>query len=92
MATPQRRMTIVCDVGALAGADVATVAALARLALVLRRHGLQIRLRGGSEDLRELIAFVGLGDALGVDAGGQTEQREQGLGVEEERQLGDFAP
>jgi ABC-type transporter Mla MlaB component len=89
MATPQRRTTIVCDVGALAGADIATVAALARLALVLRRHGLQICLHGVSDDLRELLVFVGVYDALCVEAGGQAEQREQRLGVEEERDFDD---
>jgi ABC-type transporter Mla MlaB component len=45
-------------------ADAVTVEALARLQLAARRHGCQIRLRGTSVELRELIAFMGLSDVL----------------------------
>ena len=64
---------------------------LARLQLATRRLGLQLRLRGASAELQELVAFVGLREALRVEAEGQTEQREQRLGVEEERELDDPA-
>ena len=41
-------------------ADAVTVDALARLQLVARRHGCQVRLRGASDELRELVGFMGL--------------------------------
>ena len=45
-------------------ADAVTVDALARLQLAARRHGCQVRLRGASPELRELLAFMGLADVL----------------------------
>jgi ABC-type transporter Mla MlaB component len=44
--------------------DAVTVDALARLQLAARRHGCQVRLRGVSNSLRELIAFMGLDAVL----------------------------
>jgi ABC-type transporter Mla MlaB component len=41
-----------------------TVDALARLQLAARRHQCQVRLRGASNELRALVAFMGLGDVL----------------------------
>lgn len=52
-----------CDVQGV-NADAVTVDALARLQLAARRRGCQVRLRGGSEELRELVAFMGLRDVL----------------------------
>jgi anti-anti-sigma regulatory factor len=72
-------------------ADAATVDALARLQLCARRRGLDIRLRGASGELRDLLALCGLGDVLRVEAGGQAEEREQGIRVEEEGELNDPA-
>jgi len=89
MSAPGPR-TIVCEVHALAP-DAITLDALARLQLTLSRLGLELCLRNPSTELQELIAFVGLGDVLRVEAGGQAEQREQSLGVEEERELDDPA-
>jgi anti-anti-sigma regulatory factor len=92
MATPRRR-TITCDVAALsAQPDAATIDALARLSLLMRRDGIEIVLRGASIELVELIAFVGLTDVLSVESHRQPEQRKQGLGVEEERELHDPPP
>jgi hypothetical protein len=89
MDRPHRR-TIICDVGALADRpDAAVVDALARLQLSLRRDGLEIELKGASPELLELLVFVGLADVLRVQACGQAEQREQGVRLEEERELGD---
>ncbi len=51
--------------------------------------GYELRLRGASDELIALIAFVGLDSVLRVDAGGQPEEGEQRLGVEEERELDD---
>jgi ABC-type transporter Mla MlaB component len=52
-----------CDVESVP-ADVVTVDALARLQLAAHRYGCQVRLRGASEELRELVAFMGLRDVL----------------------------
>jgi hypothetical protein len=45
-------------------ADAATLDALARLQLAACRCGFQVRLRGGSSQLRELIDFAGLDAVL----------------------------
>jgi hypothetical protein len=87
MSSPATR-TIACDVGGLRP-DAVAVDALARLQLHARRLGLDVRLHGGSSELQELLAFVGLQEVLGVETGGQAEEREERGGVEEERQLGD---
>ena len=50
---------VVCDVEAL-DASAVTVDALARLQLTAVRHGLEIRLRGASAELVELIGLMGL--------------------------------
>ena len=78
--------TIVCDVSAL-DPDALTIDALARLQLSSRRVGLEVRLRHASNELQELLAFVGLDEVLRLEAGRQPEQREQRVGVEEEREL-----
>ena len=54
---------VVCEVeGAVA--DAVTVEALARLGLAARRHGCQVRLRGASAELLELLEFMGLSEVL----------------------------
>ena len=53
----------VCDVSSVQ-VDAVTVDALARLQLGARRHGCQVRLRNPSDELRELLAFMGLRDVL----------------------------
>jgi hypothetical protein len=83
---PARQSTIICDVGAIAP-DVHAIDALARLQLAARRLGMELRLRHASGELQELVAFAGLRDVLRVEAGGQAEQGEERLGVEEEREL-----
>jgi hypothetical protein len=62
-------MEIVLDVSALAP-DLATVDALARL-----RRRQPLRLRGASQELRELIAFCGLAEALRVEGSHRLESR-----------------
>jgi ABC-type transporter Mla MlaB component len=52
-----------CDLRAVEP-DAVTVDALARLQLAARRHGCQVRLRGVSDELRELLALIGLADVL----------------------------
>ena len=87
---------VVFDVGALVDPDAVTVDALARLALTVRRLGCEIRLRHASVELHELLSFVGLRGALPLcvvlplGGRGQTEEREQGGGVEEEADPGDL--
>jgi ABC-type transporter Mla MlaB component len=80
---------VVCDVAALVHPDAGTVDALACLQLAARRLGCRLRLRRASVELQELLAFMGLGDELRLEVGRQTEEREQRLGVEKERELGD---
>ena len=77
---------IVVDGGVLR-ADVATLDLLARRQLAARRVGQRVLLRDPSLALRRLIAFAGLDEVLRVEPRGQAEQREEPLGVEEERQL-----
>jgi hypothetical protein len=72
-------------------ADLALVDALARLQLAARRSGYEIAVTRAPRDVVELIELAGLSDVLGVEAVGQPEQREQRLGVEEERELDDAA-
>jgi hypothetical protein len=57
------RETVVWDAGPLP-AEIATVDALARLALLARRNGVVIQLRRVSPELRELIELVGLSRTL----------------------------
>ena len=86
--TGPRPSTIVCDVGALVP-DALTIDTLARFQLTARRHGFEIRLRDASTELQDLLAFVGLRDVLRVETGGQPEEGEERVGVEEERELDD---
>ena len=90
---PPRR--VVCDVGELTVPDVSTVDALARLGLVARRRGLEVRLSRASPRLIELLALTGLLGVLVVngasrlEARWQPEEREQVGGVQEEGDPGD---
>ena len=52
-----------CDVCGVA-ADAVTVDALARLQVAARQHGCRVRLQRASDDLRDLVAFMGLRDVL----------------------------
>jgi ABC-type transporter Mla MlaB component len=84
-----------CDVSAVEP-DVVCVDALARLQLAARRRGCQARLRGASNELLELLDFIGMRDVLRIDLGlepqRQAEERENPRGVEEEGELDDAAP
>jgi anti-anti-sigma regulatory factor len=81
---------VVCDLGALVAPDARSVEALARLQLAARRLGCTLQLRRVSAELQELLAFMGLADVvLRVEVRRQAEDREQRLGVEEERELDD---
>jgi hypothetical protein len=62
-----RARTLSVDAAGL-DADAATLDALARLQLTACRCGFELRLRGTSTELRELIEFAGLDEALPEDA------------------------
>ena len=84
-----RPSQLVCDTSGLADPNIGTVADLARLHVAARRLDLDVVLRNASDALVELIAFVGLADVLRVEPRRQSEEREERLGVEEERELDD---
>jgi anti-anti-sigma regulatory factor len=89
---------VVCDVGGIVDADALTVDALARLQLAAQRSGRRVRLRNASPALRELLALVGLCDVVrlsadsGLQPGWQTEDGEEGRGVEEGGEPDDLSP
>lgn len=89
---------VVCDVGAILDPDIAAVDAVARLALTARRLDREIRWSHASTRLEQLLAFVGLYDAVGLgrglplESGGQAEERKHACGVEEEDDPADPAP
>ena len=88
---------VICDVTALTEPDLETVDALARLELAARRQGARLLLVEVCEDLRRLLAFSGLRDAvlveelLPLELQRETEQREKVRGVEEEARTDDPA-
>jgi ABC-type transporter Mla MlaB component len=61
---PAGRVVVDWDIAGLP-ADVATVETLARFQLDARRAGHTLRLRNATTEFVELIALLGLGDALG---------------------------
>jgi anti-anti-sigma regulatory factor len=79
----------VCDLRGVA-ADCVTVDALARLHLAARRAGVELRLRHESVELRELLVLTGLNGVLSLEPRREPEEREDLLGGEEERELGDL--
>jgi hypothetical protein len=81
------RALVRCDVRSVP-ADALTVDALSRLQLVARRRGAELLLANASAELAKLVDFIGLGDVFVVE--GQAEQREEALGVEEEREADDL--
>jgi anti-anti-sigma regulatory factor len=88
---PREVPAIVCDVGALEDPDLCAVELLARLHLTALRGGCRVRVRNACPELAELLAFAGLDEVLGLEARRQPEEREERVGVEEERELGDSA-
>lgn len=55
------------DVRGLDRADAALVDALARFYLALKQAGCELEIRGACDELRDLIAFMGLEDVLRVE-------------------------
>lgn len=91
------RRVVVIDVTGLEGADLETVDALARAALVARRCGAEPRVVGVGLELAGLLRLCGLAEALGVhpvtvETGRKPEQRKEPGGVQEEGDPGDLRP
>ncbi len=61
--TRSRADVVLCDVEGVEP-DAVTVDALCRLQLAARRHRCQVRLRNASDELLELVDFMGLCDVL----------------------------
>lgn len=59
---------LVCDVGALVDPDVASVDAIARLQLMARESGRELRLRNACSELLELLDLAGLTDVITTSA------------------------
>lgn len=74
------------DLGALSRADLGTIEVLARLQLTARRVGRRIRVCHPPAGLGDLLALLGLDScaAIRVEVVGQTEEREEPGGVQEE--------
>lgn len=60
---------VVCDLGRLGRPDAATVEALAWVQLEARRLGRRVVFRDACGELRDLVAFVGLDEALPCEDG-----------------------
>ncbi|WP_244190105.1 STAS domain-containing protein [Streptomyces hygroscopicus] len=85
--------SVAVDVGGVRRPDLAVVEALARLRLTARRLGCGIQLLNAGGELRRLLAWTGLDEALtapapsgrspGPEPRGEAEQREEALGVQE---------
>jgi anti-anti-sigma regulatory factor len=71
---------VTVDCGAFGQPDLATVDALLRLRLMLKRAGEEVVLENSSPHLRELIGLIGVQEVLesasSVEAGWETEARE----------------
>jgi hypothetical protein len=63
--------------------DLALVDELARLHLAAKQLGWTLSVREPTGELADLLDLVGLSDVVSVEVGGQPEQWEQRLGVEE---------
>ena len=66
-----------------------TVDALARLQLAAHQAGFRFTVTGAPLELVGFAELVGLGDVLGLEPRWQTEERKEGLRLEEERELAD---
>jgi anti-anti-sigma factor len=60
---------VVCDVGGLTHPNAATVDAVCRIRLAVRRQGCRLRLRRASPGLLELLDLMGLCDVVDADSG-----------------------
>ncbi|MEU4562265.1 hypothetical protein AB0F72_28105 [Actinoplanes sp. NPDC023936] len=63
----RRPGVVLCEMTGPGPPGVATVEALARLRLTAQRHGWQLRVRGMTADLHQLIGVLGLSATLPAD-------------------------
>ncbi|QLH19770.1 STAS domain-containing protein [Streptomyces sp. Rer75] len=86
---------VIVDVGAAQRPVLAMVETLARLRLTARRLGREMRLRNTGGELAEVLARTGLDEVLTapatlrIEPGGEAEEGEQPLGVQERVEPGD---
>jgi len=83
--------TVYVQMSARTGCSLRTVDLLAHLQLVARRYGHELQLVRASPELEGLLALVGLDVVLRLEPRREAEEREDAIGVEEERQLDDPA-
>ena len=58
---------VVCDVRRIVAPDAVTIEALARLQLTARRFGRYLTICGASQELLDLMTFIGLAGVLAVE-------------------------
>ena len=83
--------TVILDCAHIKRPDIATIERLARSRLEARRRGLDLRLRNANAATLELVALMGLGRVLRLEAQREPEQRKQLRRVQEEGELTDPA-
>ena len=71
--------------------ELAFVDVLARLQLVARRYGFELRVVESGEEVRCVIELAGLSAVLALEPKRQPEQREERLDIEEEGEFPDAA-
>lgn len=91
MATNEAHLPMAVALGRATGAHLGSVDLLARLQLAAKRSGWTFRVHHVSDEMRTLLAFVGLADVLVVEAVREPEQRIE-LGVQEVVQTDDLSP
>jgi hypothetical protein len=60
---------VACDVARHRDADLRLIEAIARMALVAKRHDRRIRLRHASPEVRAFVALLGLAEVLPCETG-----------------------
>lgn len=83
---------LVCDLRGATSPTCDTVEALARLRLLARRHGCGFHVLQPRDELRDLLALLGLEEVLLLEPGREAEQGEERPGVEEEGEAADPPP
>lgn len=78
---------VVCDARGIGGLGLGAVELLARLELTAMRAGGHIRVTGASPGLRALLELLG----LRIQLGGEAEEREEAVRVQEGREPDDPA-
>ena len=86
---------VLCDLGTVTAPDAVVVDALARMQLIAKRSGRELRIVHAGRELRDLLDVMGLRDAvplwsrLGVEPRRKPEEREHPRGIQEEADPGD---